>query len=237
MRRAALVTFVLFALAAVPALAQSPRHYPRGGGGSSQDFPFGFAFRVGLYEPDGESNFWDDSFDVFTGNISDFEDTSYGFDLRYAVARNVDVVATVGAFEGDAIRAYRDPFVSDLSHRAELDVNPFTVGIQAYIGSRDRTFRPFVGAGGGFYWWRYREVGDFYDFDFEEVVTTRFESDGTTLGFYLQAGLEVALSPNWALLAEGRWHYAEDEISDDFSGFGDIDLGGREVSLGLSWRF
>jgi hypothetical protein len=47
----------------------------------------------------------------------------------------------------------------------------------------------------------------------------------------------VPLTQNLALFAEGRWHRVEDELSDDFDGLGDIDLGGREISAGLAFTF
>lgn len=246
MKRMLLVASTMLILAAAPALAANPRHHPRGGA-AAPEYSFGFGLRVGLFEPDGDSDFWDDSFDVFTGNIGDYEDTNFSVDLSYALNSRLSVIGTVGSFEGDSRRGYRDaefdPFLIGVIHRSELQLTPITIGFQAHLLGPEAMVRPYVGAGAGFYWWNYNEIGDFVDFGDpidpadDTIITTRFESDGTTLGYYLQAGIEVALTPNWSIVAEGRWHRAEDELSDDFDGFGDLDLSGREVSLGMIWRF
>jgi hypothetical protein len=45
------------------------------------------------------------------------------------------------------------------------------------------------------------------------------------------------LGDTFAFFAEGRWDSAEDELTDDFEGLGDIDLAGQQISAGVSWRF
>ena len=71
----ALITLAL----ASPVFAGTPRHFKRGGG--AQDYNWGIGVRIGLFTPEGDSEFWDDTFDIFTGDIEDFEDTSLGFDV------------------------------------------------------------------------------------------------------------------------------------------------------------
>ena len=41
----------------------------------------------------------------------------------------------------------------------------------------------------------------------------------------------------FGIYAEGRWTWAEATLKDDFEGFGKLDLGGREVVAGLTWRW
>ena len=55
-------------------------------------------------------------------------------------------------------------------------------------------------------------------------------------GGYWLAGLDVPISRDLSLFAEGRWTKVDDELDKDFEGFGKLDLSGREVSLGLSWK-
>jgi hypothetical protein len=47
----------------------------------------------------------------------------------------------------------------------------------------------------------------------------------------------VPLGARWSVFAEGRWQNVEDELSGDFAGFGDLDLSGRQISVGAAWRF
>ena len=53
---------------------------------------------------------------------------------------------------------------------------------------------------------------------------------------YLLAGLEAPITRNVSLFAEGRWTKVEDTLKDDFEGFGKLDLSGRQLTAGISWR-
>ena len=55
-------------------------------------------------------------------------------------------------------------------------------------------------------------------------------------------GVDVPVTENFSIFGQGRWHSAEDELGGDFEGLAadgsnaDIDLGGRELGIGLSWK-
>ena len=40
-----------------------------------------------------------------------------------------------------------------------------------------------------------------------------------------------------SIFGEARWNEADDELSEDFEDFGDIDLSGHTFLVGLSWNF
>ncbi|MDQ7007600.1 MAG: outer membrane beta-barrel protein [Acidobacteriota bacterium] len=244
MKRKWIVAGMSLALLAfsAPALAGGPRHYGRGG--RAQDFRMGARLHVGVFTPDGESEFFDDNALVFTGSADGFEDTSLAADLEWALGPTSTVVFSVGTFEGSQSQAYLDyvdEFGGDIRHRSNLRISPMTVGLHYYLGGRDRALRPYLGAGAGLYFWRYREVGDFIVFGptpaDDELVFDAFESDGTTVGYYLAAGVDFRISEMTSLFVESRWHDASDELADDFDGLGTLDLSGRDLSFGLAWRF
>ena len=60
---------------------------------------------------------------------------------------------------------------------------------------------------------------------------------GSTLLWYLLAGVEVPIGDAWSLVFEGRWRNADDELEGDLAGLGTLDLGGTEISAGFSYRF
>jgi outer membrane protein W len=248
MRGAALRTALLVGLLGLtlPALAATPRHYPRGGPSAASE-GFSLGLRFGLYNPEGDSDLFDQVFTDFTGEVEDLEDGIFGVDFAYALHPNSRVVVSFASFEGDTVHGYRDaefdPFLEGVLHETQLRVSPLTLGFQIFPGSLDSRFRPFVGAGGGFYGWRYREIGEFVLFAADpaddEIISATFEDDGITFGYYLQAGLELLVTPNWALVVEARWHEADDDLSEEFAQTGatEIDLSGREVSAGFSVKF
>ncbi|UCF67293.1 MAG: outer membrane beta-barrel protein [Acidobacteriota bacterium] len=218
------------------ALAGGPRHYRRGGHAPA---PASDAFRlgIGLYEPDANSDFWDATFFEFTGTASSFEDTSVGADFLLGRGQWGGVLFSLEHVDARADQGYReDP---GIVHETKLQITPLTVGFLFFPAGRRATFAPYLGAGAGFYWWRYTEVGDFIDFaaPLEPIVFDAFESDGVTLGYYLIAGLDVPIRREWSLFVEGRWHEADDELDEQFEGLGTLDLSGREIRAGFAWRF
>ncbi|HRC84675.1 MAG TPA: hypothetical protein PK413_03600, partial [Thermoanaerobaculia bacterium] len=61
--------------------------------------------------------------------------------------------------------------------------------------------------------------------------------DGVAYGWYGLVVLEVPVSSAMSFFAEGRWTDAEDDLSGDFEDLGKLDLSGRALSAGVSWRF
>lgn len=221
-------------LAASAAEAQTYRRY---GGDNS------LRFRVGMLTPDGESAYWLDNETVFTGEADDFEDIVVGGDFRFGIGERLGVMVSGDLWEGQEDQAYldfEDSAGGDIFHTTTVDVGSLTAGLVFNLLPRDARLIPYVGAGGGFYFWTLTEEGDFIDFDDPlgpVIFTDLFEDEGEAIGWYGLVGLEVPVGPQWGLFAEGRWRSVEDELGGDFAGFGDLDLSGRELYLGASWRF
>ena len=96
-----------------------------------------------------------------------------------------------------------------------------------------------VALGGGMLFWDLTEAGWFIDFGDPElpIVQASYLADGLTWELFALAGLEVPLASSWGVFFEGRYRWAEDELGDDFAGFGTIDLSGWELAAGVSWNF
>jgi opacity protein-like surface antigen len=228
--QAAAVAFTLFALAA-PASAQ---YYQRDNA---------FRFRAGLFEPEGNSEYWDDTEVSFSGEAADLEDLILGFDYLRGLGGGgrISLQVSVAGFEGQDDR--QDLFFEDeagfpIVHTATLTVASFTAGLNLNLIPHG-PIQPYVGAGGGYYVWELEENGDFVFSGpvFDEIFTELFADEGATIGYYFLAGVAVPITDGWSVFAEGRWHRAEDELGSDFEGFGDLDLSGREISAGFSWSF
>lgn len=235
-----LLIFALLLVLALPALAQYGRST------TSRDNEI--RIRVGLFEPDGDSEYWqfgevsNPSSTVFTGTPGDFEDVVLGVEyVRYWGPR---LGFTLGAsgWEGREDQAYlffEDQFGGDIVHETRVEVGTLTAGFLFNLFDRNRRIVPFVGIGGGLYIWNLEEAGDFIDFGVVplEVFSTRFEDDGETFGWYWNAGLRVGITRNWSFFGEFRQHDADDDLAGDFEGFGDLDLSGEEITGGFVWTF
>jgi hypothetical protein len=212
-----------------------------GAQGNWQPGDFGaFRFYVGLIEPQGDSTYWDDTFDVFTGSPSDFEDWVFGGDYLLPNSKQTGVLFGASYYQGRATQAYRD-WVDvdgqDISHTTELSLGDFTAAYIFRLGRHN--IRPYLGGGAGLLWWDLREQGYFIDFADETlpVVYASYQSDGTTWELFALAGLDVRIGYRSSIFFEGRYRWADDELNNDFAGFGTIDLSGMQFVGGFSWSF
>jgi outer membrane protein with beta-barrel domain len=238
-------TRVLIALAAllvlaVPAFAQHGRGYGRHRDSYSER-EGEFRIRLGAFQPDGESDYWRDVQDEFTGSIDDFENADFGAEYLLPLGSHLSLSFGGSVYEGDSTQAYRrflDNNNDRIRHDTTLDIASGTLGVVYHITGPDAALQPYVGFGGGAYWWQIEESGDFIDFGPAQrpIFTANLKSDGIAFGHYWLAGLQAPITRRVSLFAEGRWTTVKDNLRDDFEGFGDIDLGGREFAAGVSWR-
>lgn len=198
--------------------------------------------RVGLLTPDGDSEYWQDRQLDFTGNADDFEDAAVGLDYIHYLKPRIGLLVGLQGFEGASDAAYLD-FVDDrgfdIVHRAVFETTSVELGLVLHLADRRSTISPYIGGGGGFYSYNLLEDGDFIDFSFTEpeIFNDFFEAEGTAIGGFAVAGVDVPLGESLALFVEGRWQFADDELEDDFEGFGQIDLSSQTIAAGLTWSF
>lgn len=202
-----------------------------------------FRLRVGQFEPRGDSSYWDGNFDVFTGDIDQFDDIGFGGDYLLALGRRSGVMFSLDAYEGEEDQAYLDfvdEFGSPIIHTTRLEIVSATASYVLSLTGRDASIVPYVGIGGGIYDWQLEESGDFIDFGVvpPEIFTDGFRDGNTTLGWFWLVGVEVPLGPRWSAFAEGRWQRLDDDLGGDFADLEQVlDLSGRHVYGGFSWRF
>ncbi|HVS02580.1 MAG TPA: hypothetical protein VMT16_07405 [Thermoanaerobaculia bacterium] len=199
-------------------------------------------FRLGLLTPEGDSRYWDETALDFSGKPADFEDVVFGVDYLLELTPHAGLLLSLDHFEGEEDQRYLDfvdAFGAPIVHTTTLEITPLTAGLVLRLAPARSPIAPYVGAGGGIYFWRLEEAGDFIDFSFAdpEIFSDRFVAEGQTLGYYLLAGVEVPLGPYFSFLVEGRWDRADDDLGDDFQGLGELDLSGRRIYGGIAWRF
>jgi hypothetical protein len=216
--------------------------------------------RIGGFFPSGGGDLWDDNSDVFTQDISDFDAASIGFTFLSSLGNAVELGVNLDFYDETTTSVYRG-FVEevefddgsfetfDIPHDTRLEIVPLTVDFRFLPGGRYRIRGPqgrrvlkpvfYLGLGGGLNFWDYEEVGDFLDFSFDppEPFFGRFVDSGTALELHGLAGVELPVGPHFGVLFEARHSWSDDELGDDFAGFGDIDLSGWSAFVGGSFRF
>jgi outer membrane protein W len=209
-----------------------------GGWGRTQ----AFRAQLGIFEPEGDSRYWNEKADDFSGGVGDMDDVSAGISYVRYLSDRIGLQFGTSFYEGETEQAYLD-FVDndgfDIFHSTQLEQQTLTIGVLFHLLDRDATLVPYVGVGGGLYSWEIIEAGEFINFDGTPatVFSGSFVDDGEVFGYYVQAGVDIPLGTSTALFVEGRWNQADDDLSGDFAGFGELDLSGTDVSVGFSWTF
>ena len=171
------VTGLLLALAPA-AEAQSRRgFYERDG-----------AFRVhlGAFRPDGDSEYWEDKELDFTGGVDDLENVSFGVDYLLTLNRRLGLLFSGTGYSGDTTQSYldfTDNFGDRIRHDTTLGIASATVGLVLHPLGADAAVSPYVGAGGGAYFWNLEEEGDFIDFGAgNEIFFAELQDEGVAFG-------------------------------------------------------
>ena len=221
----------LLLVVTTPAWAQQRRgFYERDGA---------FRIHMGAFLPEGDSEYWDDKEHDFTGGVDDLENISFGADYLLPFNRNFSLMFGGTIYGGDTTQSYRDfvdNFGDRIRHDTTLGIASATVGVLVHPLGSDAPFSPYIGAGAGSYFWSLEEDGDFIASN-DDIFSATLEDDGVAFGYYLLAGVEAPITRSLSIFGEGRWTQADDELSGDFEGFGDIDLSGQTYLVGLSWNF
>ncbi len=229
--RSLILIATLFLLNIATAEAQWMRHYEP----SSQ-----LRFRFGLFEPNGDSDGWDTVFEGFTGQPSDLQDFVWGADFLWLTGRHTGILFGASAYRGKTTSAYEDWQAADggeIRHTTSLEISDLTAAF-VYRFSNGPV-RPYVGLGGGIVWYTLADEGEFIDFGSPDlpVIWAWYGARDTTFEVFGLAGLDIPLSHNWSFIVEARYRWAEDTLSEDFAGFGELDLSGYKISVGIGISF
>lgn len=180
----------------------------------------------------------------------DFSGVGAELEWGFALAARTQLVvasAYSGASKQSEFRRFVDQNNNPIRQTTTFQRVPITVGVRQYLTSPGRgigafawvpaKFVPFLGVSAGAMWYRFRQNGDFIDFNTSEVFPSTLVSSGWTPAVRASAGTEYSLSPKFALTAQGAYLWSNARLSSDFSGFHRIDLSGLSASVGLTVRY
>jgi hypothetical protein len=204
-----------------------------------------------------------DVFDFITDNLtlerSDFRAPAVGAELILMPSSRLDVVLGFMWSKTEAKSEFldwveeveRDGVVVDslpIEQVTRLRTVPLTATLRYLLLPRGRRVSqlawlprgtvPYVGAGGGITWYRFEQEGNFVDFeDLNVFGPTLLESSGQQATFHVLAGVDHWFMSRVGVNAEARYTYGSAKPNESFSSYDDLDLGGFQVTLGLSFRW
>jgi opacity protein-like surface antigen len=185
-----------------------------------------------------------------TVDRGDFSGFIVGADLGLRIAPRFDIVlgaSYAGTSTPSEFRDFVDQANLPIEQTTTFQRVPVTASVKAYLTPPGRAvghfawiparFAPYIGGGGGAVWYRFRQRGDFVDFQTNDIFRDSFTSSGWAPEAHAMAGVDVSLGTRFLLVGEGRYTWARAKLGDDFSGFDRIDLSGFAVTAGVGVRF
>jgi hypothetical protein len=225
---------------------------------SGKGFLFGppagsFTLRGGYALANAGSAVFSDAISQLTIDKRDFSSLTWGGDISYTPTPRFDIVFDGEVSSTSHASEFRD-FVDNNDRPIEQETKfrrvPLTLGVRYYLAERGRAvsqfayipsrYAPYVGVGAGAMYYRFKQAGDFVDFDTPnlEVFGATIEDSGWTPMAHGMAGVDYTLGPWLALVLEGRYQWAKAELDPDvFEGYDKIDLTGFTGTLGFKVRF
>ena len=242
-RDAALTAGLL--LIAAPGLAQDA------GDGFLFKPPSGtFTIRGGLDRANAGSDIFAFVTDQLTVARSDFRAGTIAFDVAVRLKPRAQLAFSLGVAQSTTpseFRRWEDNNNQPIQQTTTFMRAPLTASLKMYLAGPGRAighfawipsrYAPYVGAGGGVMWYRFRQAGDFIDFSTTKVFSDVFDSTGWTPTAQGFVGTDVSLTPRFALTGEIRYQFAKAGLGRDYAGFSRIDLSGFAATGGVSIRY
>jgi hypothetical protein len=207
-------------------------------------------FRVGGVFPRADSQIFDFVTEELTLRRDDFRAANFGMDVGIRLNDYLDLVFGFdysSRTTASEVRDFVDEFDLPIVQETLLSRLPLTGSVRFYPAGKGRQVgqlawvprrvAPYVGAGGGVTWYRFRQFGDFVDFRDLIIFTDDLTSEGWTPMLQALGGLEINLSRRFAFAVEARYSWANADLGRDFTGFDPIDLSGLQTTGGLLIRF
>ncbi len=211
-----------------------------------------FELRFGWFFPTGGGPLWTDVENQFTLEADDLDGDVFGVSYVSSVSNTFEIGFDADFFHEIELSAARDFVDQDgfaIYHDTELETMALSIDLRLLPGGRYRT-RPggvhvlkpvwYIGASAGVNFWDYDEFGDFVDSSDPNdpfVFSDHFSEDGETFQYGALAGVELPVQPNFHLVFEGRYTWADDSLDGELASLESIELGGASGYFGLAFRF
>jgi hypothetical protein len=174
--------------------------------------------------------------------IGDFSGFTFGGEWLYGIGDFIETGVGLGYYQKTVPSVY-DDFVnvdgSEIAQDLKLRIMPITATVRFLPTGRGSAVQPYIGAGVGFFNWKYSESGEFVDFSDGSIFREQYRADGTAVGPVVVGGLRFPVGDAFLTGIEFRWQKADGDTDRVESGLlGDkIDLGGWSTSWTMHIRF
>jgi hypothetical protein len=206
--------------------------------------------RIGAFFPDTNSGIFDMITDELTLEKDNFDTWDFGVDLGFNIHNRIDLVFSLDKSEQTKNSEFRD-YVDDqgfpITQSTKFSQIPITAGIKYLLVQRGRQVGqyawlparivPYLSGGAGILQYKFEQVGDFVDYSTMEIFHAVLKSSDNVPIICLGCGVEYNIVKSLYLTVDLKYSWADDDLSQDFTGFDPIDLGGIRLTTGIQWHF
>jgi hypothetical protein len=181
---------------------------------------------------------------------SDFSSPMLGGELAFNVRDRTQIVVSGNFSQAKKGSESRDFIGSDSLPIAQTTTYrrvPLTIGVKQYLVAPGQSigrlawipsrFAPYLSVGGGTTWYQFTQTGEFVESKTSAIFPDTYNSNGWAPAGYAAVGLDYALGPSYALTTEMKYLKSSGSLSNDFSGFHNLDLSGLGTTVGFTLRF
>lgn len=207
-------------------------------------------FRLGAFFPDTDSSIFNMISDELTIEKGDFDTFDFGVDLGFNIHNRIDLVLSLDTSDQTINSEFRD-YVDDqgfpITQSTKYSQTPITIGFRYLLVPRGRQVGqyawlpsrivPYLSGGAGILKYKFKQVGDFVDYSTMEIFSAVVQSSDNVWVRYLGCGADYNIVKSLYLTLDFRYSWADDDLSQDFTGFDAIDLDGIRLTTGIQWHF
>jgi opacity protein-like surface antigen len=230
------------------------------------------SLKIGYFFPraeGGPDSLWTIEFDQMSFQKSDYAQSTLGFAYDYFLTRELSFEISLDTYNKNKSGFYVDyvgyeftegdfAFPAELyqgafsvAHTLNLSITPVQFSIKiAPLGRRNKIV-PYLGAGGGIYFWTVYLRGDIVDFSDEyfyededlgdvpvyPIYPAQLREERTAFGYHGFAGFKVPVAHRITVDVQFRYNSVKGNFKEAFLGFEKFDLGGYTISAGINYWF
>ena len=202
----------------------------------------GLELRLGGLKPRAQSILFDDSVALYLVEKNDFIGAAGGAEFTQTLAPMIELGLSIDGYGREIPTSYRDftrPSGREIEQTLRFVMVPASALVRVVPTGRYRKFAPYVGGGVSAIFWQYEEFGDFIDFGDrgQPVEFDSFKSNGTKVGYVLNAGLRYRINEDFQITADyRRFGAGRTRAKGDFAP-NEVDVTGDMFTIGFRLTF
>lgn len=235
--------------AAISLAAAAPASAQKGDGFLFHKPDARLTLRLGYDHANANSDLFKQVTEDLTLNKRDFSGLLGGGELAIPITDHIEIAVDASysrASKGSEFRNFIDNNDLPIEQTTQFERVPVAGSVRFYLTPPGRSIgklawipskvASWVSAGAGTMWYRFRQEGDFVDFNTTNVYPSFYESSGWTSMAQVAGGVDVSLSSLVAVRSSIQSVWAKGPLNRDFVGFDKLDLSGVSASVGLTFR-